>query len=185
MLSTKNLTLLTAVIIGLLYWLLFPTSDDFINSFDKCEFLFCDFGRHYYHSGIAVLETGRPAGGFYYSPFFALLLAPISKLGFDNGRILWGIFQFASVLLLLIPTFSWLKTKWGKSALIYPLIFFTSFPVLHNIKWGQVGIFITALVFLSLFYHLKEKQRLSASLLGLAAAMCFLNSLSLNEGRSS
>ena len=51
------------------------------------------------------------------------------------------------------------------------IIFFMSFPVLHNFKWGQISILITLLIIGSLFAYSKNYKRTAAFLLAFAASI--------------
>jgi hypothetical protein len=130
---------------------------------DTCGRPFCDFARYYYPMGETVIRTGAPVGGFVYSPFIAILLAGFPPLGLKAALILWGLLQVASILLYLVLFRSLVPT--GQLAqLLFVFLASSSFPILHTLSWGQVGIFTVTAVLGALFFH-ERAQRLAAAVL--------------------
>lgn len=58
---------------------------------DHCRELYCDFTRQYYPTGQEILISGQPSKGYFYSSFFALLLAPFGRMALEpawrGGRL--------------------------------------------------------------------------------------------------
>jgi uncharacterized membrane protein len=107
-----------------------------------------------------------------YSPFIALLLALFSPLAFDTALMLWGILQLGCIILYLF-LFRWLVLAGLRFQLLFVLIALTSFPLWHNLSWGQVGI-ITTVAILGMLALLERGRRISAAaLLGFAASFKF------------
>jgi len=139
---------------------------------DSCSSPFCDFTRFYYPMGSAVLRTGTLVQGFMYSPFIALLLALFSPLAINTSLMLWGFLQVGCVVLYLF-LFRWLVPAGLRFQLIFVLIALTSFPLWHNLSWGQVGV-ITTVAMLGMVALLERGRRLSAAaLVGFAASFKF------------
>ena len=139
---------------------------------DTCTSPFCDFTTFYYPMGKAVFISGTPVEGFMYSPFIALLLAIFSPLALNTSILLWGILQVGCVVLYLL-LFRWLVPASLRYQLFFVLIALTSFPLWHNLSWGQVGI-ITTVAVLGMLALLERGRRLSATaLVGFAASFKF------------
>ncbi|MGW8225628.1 MAG: glycosyltransferase family 87 protein [Anaerolineales bacterium] len=139
---------------------------------DTCARLFCDFTTFYYPMGEAALTSGMPVEGFMYSPFIALLLALFSPLAIKTSELLWGFLQVGSVVLYLL-LFRWLLPARLRFQLLFVIIALTSFPLWHNLSWGQVGI-ITTVAILGMLVLYERGRHLSASaLVGLAASFKF------------
>ena len=139
---------------------------------DTCTSPFCDFTTFYYPMGKAVFISGTPVEGFMYSPFIALLLAIFSPLALNTSILLWGILQVGCVVLYLL-LFRWLVPASLRYQLFFVLIALTSFPLWHNLSWGQVGV-ITTVAILGMLALLERGRRLSATaLVGFAASFKF------------
>lgn len=139
---------------------------------DTCTQPFCDFTTFYYPMGKAVFRSGTPLEGFMYAPFTALLLALFSPLAIHTSIVLWGLLQAGCVVLYLL-LFRWLVPASLRFQLLFVFIALTSFPLWHNLSWGQVGI-ITTVAVLGMLTLLERGRRLSAAaLLGFAASFKF------------
>jgi hypothetical protein len=139
---------------------------------DTCTGPFCDFTTFYYPMGKAVLLSGKLVKGFMYSPFIALLLAIFSPLAFNTSIILWGVLQIGCAVLYL-GLFRWLVPAGLRFQLLFVLIALTSFPLWHNLSWGQVGIITTVAILGMLALYERGRRLSSAALLGLAASFKF------------
>jgi len=139
---------------------------------DTCTRPFCDFTAFYYPMGKAVLHSSTPIDGFMYSPFIALLLAFFSPLAINTSITFWGILQAGCVALYLLH-FRWLVPAGLRYQLLFVLIALTSFPLWHNLSWGQVGV-ITTVAILGMLALLERGRYLSsAALVGFAAGFKF------------
>lgn len=115
----------------------------FVVAIDHCEKLFCDFTNHYYPMGNEILQTRTPVGGYFYSPFFAILLAPLGSLSLSTALSIWGAVQgLLLVGLLAVPGWIFLRES-PISFYIYIFLTAASLPILHNLKWGQVSVLMT------------------------------------------
>jgi alpha-1,2-mannosyltransferase len=152
-----------------LYW---GNFQNFINDIDHCQLTFCDFVSFYYPAGKAILNHTQIPAGFYYSNFAAVLLTPFALFREKTATILWGVLQ-----VILIGLFYFFAnkqlTKDKISSYIFTFLFFTSAPLLNNIKWGQFSILITAGIWGAFILYKNDRRILSALLLGLMIAIKF------------
>ncbi|HRO24145.1 MAG TPA: glycosyltransferase family 87 protein, partial [Promineifilum sp.] len=132
--------------------------------------LYCDFTRQYYPTGQEILVSGQPSKGYFYSSFFALLLAPFGRMALEPALAWWSVVQLVSLLLLLIPAADFYH-KSRAAALLYVALLAFSMPVLHNLKWGQVSTLMTGCVFAALYLNARGRWRGAAVVLGFAAAI--------------
>src|SRR5262245_1083063 len=138
---------------------------DFMLAIDVCPDLFCDFTQWYYPMGRTILESRLPLPGFLYSPFFALLLRPLGLLPVSAASLLWGTIQLVmACALLALPAVAlpW-RTRW--LPLAYLAVFITTYPVLDNLRWGQVSITLACATLGTLVLYQRGWQRLAAALL--------------------
>jgi hypothetical protein len=118
-----------------------------------------------------ILESARPVTGFFYSAFFALLLAPLGALPVAGALWVWGALQIAALTLLCVFPPGRLLGLSRRAWLAYLAICLTSLPVVHNVKWGQVSVLITLAILGAL--HLRERRRpvLAGIVLAVAASV--------------
>ncbi|MBE7433208.1 MAG: DUF2029 domain-containing protein [Anaerolineales bacterium] len=139
---------------------------------DRCSQTFCDFADYYYPMGESILQTREPLTGFVYSPFIAFLFALFTPLGIDSALLLWGLLQGICILLFiglfhrLIPTGWWIQ-------LLFIFLALSSFPLLHNLVWGQVGIITTVSILGALFLYERGQRALAAVLLAFGISFKF------------
>ena len=137
---------------------------------DHCRELYCDFTRQYYPTGQEILRSGQPSNGYFYSSFFALLLAPFGRMAPEQAVGWWSVVQLVGLLLLLIPAADFYRQS-RAAALLYVALLAFSMPVLHNLKWGQVSTLMTGCVFAALYLNTRGRWRGAAVVLGFAAAI--------------
>lgn len=154
----------------LFYWQVWGSVAALVQAIDHCPDLFCDFTRQYYPTGQALFDTGQPSNGYFYTSFFAIFLAGFGLFSLETAVVLWGLFQFASLLLLLLPV-GYFRQKQPALALLYVALVLLSMPVMHNLKWGQVSILITGLIFAAFHLYHRGYKGVAAVLLGLATAV--------------
>jgi hypothetical protein len=137
-----------------------------------CSKPFCDFGEYYYPMGRSIFHTALPVEGFVYSPFIAILFALFVPLGSDTALVLWGVLQSICILLYLalfrrlIPT--------GRCIhLLFVFLTLSSFPLLHNLASGQVGIITTVLILGALFCYERGQRATAAFLLAFGLSFKF------------
>lgn len=141
-----------------------------VEALDHCRQLYCDFDRQYYPTARDILTTGRPSNGYFYSSFFALLLAPFGRLGPEQAAAWWSLPQLIGVLLLLIPALGFYRESRAAFALYVVLLAF-SMPLLHNLKWGQVSTLVTGAVFVAAHLYGNGRPTAAATVLALATAV--------------
>jgi hypothetical protein len=107
-----------------------------------------------------------------YSPFIAILLALFSPLAINPAIVLWGLLQAGCVVLYLF-LFRWLVPARLRFQLLFVLIALSSFPLWHNLSWGQVGVITTVAVLGMLALYERGRRLSAATLLGLAASFKF------------
>ena len=160
----------------------------FSGSIDTCGTGLCDFVEYYFPMGQAIFHSPLPVPGFVYSPFMAILMSAFPPLGLAKAILLWGALQ-ASAVAAYIVLFRRLIPADRKVQLLFVALVVSSFPVLHNISWGQVGIFTTVAVLAALAL-LKRRPVVAACALALAASfkyfpLAFLAPLAFRrEGRA-
>lgn len=135
----------------------------------QSQFLY-DFVHHYYPMGKTIFEFKQLAPGYYYTSFFAILIAPICKLEIQDAIFVWSIMQIGWFVLLFYIGKYLIQFPYQFSVL-YIFILLTSYPILNNFKWGQVSILLTVLILLSFAAAQKGKDLTSSSLLALAVAI--------------
>ncbi len=153
------------------YFLAWGSLQNFNQKIDPCENLFCDFSIHYYPTAQAIFETKEPIYGYLYSPFFAILTAPLGNLPLNTATQTWGIIQIILTLLLFIAPLSALRLDTLTKQLIYAGIFFTSLPVIHNFKWGQVSSLMTLAILGAWLAQKNGKSVWAGILLGFGASI--------------
>jgi hypothetical protein len=141
-----------------------------VSALDHCDDLFCDFTRQYYPTGRDIFDSGIPNGGYFYTSFFAIFLAVFGQFDQQTAVTLWGIFQFTSLLLMLLPGLYFFN-KQPSLGILYVALLLFSMPVLHNLKWGQVSTFITGAVFAFIYLNRRGYSKTGAVILGLATAV--------------
>jgi len=145
---------------------------NFRAALDSCTQSFCDFASYYYPMGEAIFQTKLPIEGFVYSPFIAILLVFFPPFGLDASLLLWGILQAIFVILYLFIFRQLVPAKLPIQLLFVALVL-SSFPLLHNFKWGQVGIFTTVSILGMLLFLKRDHRVLAAALLAFAASFKF------------
>ncbi len=103
---------------------------------------FPDFTRYYYPMGEAIFRIGTPIDGFVYSPFVAIVLAAFSPLGLSIATIVWVALEALAVILYVILIRRLVPARLPLQLLFVALVL-SSFPLLHNFKFGQVPVFMT------------------------------------------
>lgn len=161
-----------ALLLVAYYALTWRSFAGFATAIDTCDELFCDFASFYYPMGEAVFRTGLPVPGFVYSPFIATLLAVFPPLGLKTSLVLWGSLQVLCVILCLL-LFRRLVPAGLPIQLLFVALALSSFPLLHNLLWGQVGIVTLALLLGLLVVSQRNGRVVAAVLLACAASFKF------------
>jgi hypothetical protein len=115
-----------------------------------CTVPYCDFTLYYYKQAQQIHDHDTPVRKYFYSPTFALLLRPIGQLPLGRAWVAWTWVQALSLLLLVVASALLLHGFPGWTHALMLFLTLTSYPVLHNWKWGQANTTFMALVVLSL-----------------------------------
>jgi hypothetical protein len=155
------------------YGLAFGSLAHFMAILDHCPRTFCDFVTYYLPMSRHLFDGTGPIPYYLYAPFFAILLLPLTPLSDPVATVVWGVLQVAlSALMVVVPL--GLVTRAGQRLkLLHVLIAMSSFPLLHNFKWGQISVLITCAVF-GAWWCLERERRIPAALL-----LAFATSLKL------
>jgi uncharacterized membrane protein len=135
----------------------------------QSEFLY-DFVHHYYPMGKTIFGFEQIAPGYYYTSFFAILIAPVCDFDLKSAIIIWSIVQIIFVLLLFLVAKLLIKPTYIYSVL-YLLLLIISYPILNNLKWGQVSVLLTILILLSFLSARRGSNIIAGILLALAVAI--------------
>lgn len=130
-----------------------------------------DFMGPYLETGRAVLETGEPGPGFFYTPTFALALTPVAALNPGVASWVWLSFELLASGVLVGLGLALVRERPPWLGPVYLLVALLSFPLAHNLHWGQVSVPIAALVLGALAADLRGRARGAALLLACAASI--------------
>lgn len=155
----------------------YKSLDRFSRTVDEEKTLFCDFVRHYYPAGQQIIPAAVPAKGFYYSAFFAMCLRPLSCLTMSQAVYLWGVLQVVSLVLLILVPALYLARRSLRDYYLYLVLVLLSMPILHNLKWGQVSIALTACMLGAMYLYACGWRKSAALLLSLGVAVKFYPAL--------
>jgi Glycosyltransferase family 87 len=148
-----------------------PTVGAFVAVIDHGDVLFADFVHHYYPTVAQDLQSGLPAGGFFYPAGFAVMLAPIGLLPAGAAMVAWGLVQLACLVVLAGTLVREAAARRSGLAVLGTVIALTSVPVLHGIKWGQVSLPIVATVGAAFVLRARGREWPAAVLLAIAAGI--------------
>ena len=143
-----------------------------------------DFKVYYDVGGVALnnledLYTAPYKWPFRYLPIASLLFVPFHLMGFDLGFIVFNVLNLflnilISVILYKILIFIRADTheKDEKRVIVYISIYLMSLPNLFNYILGQINLYVTLLILLSLYIYLQCKgmkwEFLASVLLGIS-----------------
>jgi hypothetical protein len=153
--------------------------DEMARTLDHAPRAFVDFMFVYFPAGDAVFTDSDPVQGFFYTPLFALLMAPIAALPPPVALVTWIALQLlaAAALALVGPL---LARRVHDAALpVYAAVFVTSFPVIHNFAWGQVSVFLVLGVLAGALLERRGWPRTGAALLALTIAIKYYTAVAL------
>lgn len=144
-----------------------------IDATDRPNKRYEDFQQYYYPAALVILKHSGPLGGYFYTPAFALFLNSLVARPLPEALTVWRVFQHTwLVLLLLVPAFFLARLAGRKIyAYLYIATLLLSFPVFHNLKWGQVSIMITFCSIFALILYERKRNRAAAFFLALATTV--------------
>lgn len=165
------LLIVMQLIILAYYKIEWSTFNSFVLAIDRSPQFMYDFISHYYPMGQQILQNPIPVEGYFYTTFFALLLQPLSQQPITTALAIWGIIQFLCLITLCIFSVRLVPSLPKFGIVLYIGLCMTAFPILHNIKWGQVSIPITLCIIAAFLASIWNKKVLAGVLLGLATAI--------------
>ena len=129
-----------------------------------------DYQHFFQPMGERVLHDPRPVEGFLYGPWAALCLFPFGLLPYSLSAWLW-----AGLLLLLTAGLAHEAARFGSErgpalALLGVALTLSSFPLLHDLKFGQVSVLIVWLLCACATLHERGSPRAAAACLAFAAS---------------
>jgi Glycosyltransferase family 87 len=135
----------------------------FTVAIDHCAVPMCDFVRHYDPMGRAVFSHHGPVPGFLYPPGFAVALGLLGRVSPGTALYAWAALQVLAIAAL--AGCGWVLLERGRRPvfLVYVVLLLSSYPVLHNLKWGQVSTPITVLVLTAVILVRRPSRRAQAA----------------------
>jgi len=161
------------VLVSVLYSRTWDSIESFVLAIDHHPQLFQDFLGYYYPMAQSISGATEPLYGYYYSAFFAILLTPLGALEPTSALRAWGIIQVALLATLFRLPLTKLLALDHRWLALYTGIFATSFPLLHNTKWGQVSVLLTVCVLGAFHAYKTGRPVLAGVLLAFSAAIKF------------
>lgn len=153
------------------YWFAWRTFSNFVAAIDRSPQFMYDFISHYYPMGKQILQNPLPVEGYFYTSFFALLIEPISKQTISIAIFVWGTIQVLCLIVLFVFSIRSIPNLQKIGTVLYIGLCVTSFPILHNMKWGQVSLLITMCIISAFFAAKQNKKVLAGILLGFVTAI--------------
>jgi hypothetical protein len=152
--------------------LAWPTFHGFLESFDFHVKPFLDFTRVYYAMAKVLLTERTPIYGYYYPPFFALLLVPLTALSVESARAVWAVLEILLTGALVMLPARWFWRRAGSAvALLYTALVAFSQPALHNFRWGQVSVPVTLCILVTALLYERGRWKTAATVLAFACAV--------------
>jgi len=162
--------LLIAAVFGY-FWLEWRSLQNFVTAIDHGDILFGDLVDFYHPMTKVILTEKLPVNGYYYSAFFALLISPLGSLPIEQAQWIWGALQVVLAgLLAWVAGFKTLELP-RPQKLLFLFLFLTSFPLLHNFKWGQISVLMTLCILASMWLYQQDRPLLSALILAFAVSI--------------
>lgn len=153
------------------YRLQWQTLDEFVTAIDHGDDLFGDFASFYYPMAQKIFSSHIPVGGYYYSAFFAMLISPLGLFSLQYAKLIWLFGQILSMALLGFFSGWELPQLSNNKKIVFLFLFLTSFPLLHNFKWGQVSVLITFCILATIWLYRKDYYVPAGILLAFAVSM--------------
>lgn len=170
-------TLAFGVAVALYYVWVWRSVEGFLLATDHVPYLFADFRLHFFPMGREFLRLHHPIYGYFYSAFFALLLVPFGQLSYEAAAFAWGFIQilaFAGVCLLPLCRLTPMSRP---GATLYLAVCLSSFPAVHNFRWGQVGMILTLASIAAIHVAMRKRSVLAGILLAFATCIKYYSGL--------
>jgi hypothetical protein len=169
----RRIALIVAVLlpISAYYLRLWDSMAAFVAAIDHSDKLFLDFLGYYYPMARTLPSASAPLGGYFCSAFFAFLLAPLGALKPAAAMWIWFAIQSICLVALFALPLIMLMPLRPLGMAFYTGVFATSFPLLHNTKWGQVSVLLTLCMIASFHAYRSNRRVLAGILIAFAAAI--------------
>jgi len=169
--STFVISSLIFTVLLLYYALKWKTLQGFASAIDYSGIFFCDFEQHYLTTALALFRDGIPDNKYLYSCFFALVLSPLRFLSMENAFRVWGVFQIVGIFLLFWVPAGVLLRKSRFEYYLHLVLVACCIPLLHNLVWGQISVFVTLTAMGSAFLHQRKHPVWAGILLALGVSI--------------
>lgn len=153
------------------YWFQWRTINGFVTAIDHGDDLFGDLTTFYYPMAQGIFSSKLPVAGYYYSAFFAILISPLGAVSLAQAKWIWGIAQVIFAGLLGILSGTKLLELSRPNKIFFIFLFLTSFPLLHNFKWGQISVLMTLCILSAMWLYKNDHIVLSGILLAFAVSI--------------
>jgi hypothetical protein len=169
--SRKVLAMSLAVValLVLYLWVVHGSSSRLLLSLGFGEVPLHDYFYFFYPMGEKLLREPKPVEGFLYSPFAALFFVPFGRAPYQASAFVWAL-----ILLFLVAWLAREAARLGSKspalAVLGVALMLSSFPLLHDLKFGQVSILIVALLWTSAVLYDRGQGISAAACLAFAAA---------------
>lgn len=161
------------VLVALFHLLAWGSYAEFSASVDFNRGALEDFMGPYFTTARGVLAGEGSADGFLYSPLFALLLVPLGALEPGPASWAWLVVELCATVALIALPLLIVRPRTARGLAAYLLAAGLSFPLVHNLHWGQVSVPLTALILAALVALERGGRGAARVLLALAAAIKF------------
>jgi hypothetical protein len=152
-------------------WIAYGSPGGLARAIDHAPRAFVDFIYVFYPAGREVLDSGEVVQGFFYTPFFALLMAPLASMPGPPALLAWIVVQVISALALALLGLALVRERPPAMTVVYAAVFVLSFPVVHGFSWGQVSTPLAALALGAALAHERRRPLAAGGLLAVAASI--------------
>lgn len=154
----------------LFYWAVWGDFQTFSRFIGHCPEFFCDFVEVYDPMGRAAFAGHGPVHLFLYPPVVAVGFAVLALLTPHHALIAWGIVQALALVGMMACAWALLDGGRRPVFLLHVVVLLSGYPLLDNLKWGQVSVPITALILAALVLVRRPEPKAHAAAGLLAAA---------------
>lgn len=164
-------TLAAHALVAAFYVFAWPDVTSVVLAIDHAPRFQQDFVAYYHAAAANLLREPVPPPGYYYPAFFALLLAPLGALAPTAAALAWLGVQAAAWLGYVLVVARGLCGARVGGTFVVALVAATSFPMLHNLVWGQVSVLLALACWGAAVAALRGRATLAGVALGVAAAI--------------
>ena len=174
-LSLPGYLVLSTLFVNLIMFsfMILPEFKNSLMNLDHCHEIGCDFIYHYYPMGKTIFTKPlKPISGFFYPPTFAMMILPICQLDIRSAVFVWEAIHIISLIIFMPTILLYLQDYMSlKAIFLSALIVLGNFAIMHDFKWGQVGLYVTLLILMGLFLTNNNRTFGGALLLAIAASI--------------